>query len=317
MEIYVVYVLHNNRQHLQEAFLLQGRVMFNQIVITRRWFSRHGGVYVYKRPFVSPSPFLDKADTATLEGDRITLRAPDLITRELSELSEQEGLSRFRLVSLRPINPANLPDEWEAASLRSFEEGKKEAWIMRSQGLEARFRYMAPIRTEASCLHCHQEFAYRVGEVRGGISIEFPVGQMIVEAEKDNRGFSLIAVLLGLFAIALLWLGARQILLVPISRVSRSLAAMAGGDYEQPLFPRSNDELGDLARTVIEMRQMVRDYHSKLEEEVDLRTRDLEALKERVQQVESQRDKALQNLQALQAQVSALQDQRNADQQVI
>jgi two-component system NtrC family sensor kinase len=276
MELGVIYVLHEDREELQEVFVRQGRVMFNQVLITRRWLSLHGGVYVRKSPLVKTSPFIENADTSTLNGESITLRTPDLVTREISLLSGLEQSSRFRIASLDPINSANLPaDDWEARSLASFGTNAKEAWTMSGNGAQARFRYIAPIFTEASCLHCHQESGHRVGDVRGAISLDFPVGDLITQAEKDHREFGLLAAGLGIAAIFLLWLGARRIILAPISRVTTAVAAMGKGDYTRPLAADSRDELGDLARTVVEMRDIIRDYNQKLEEQVAARTSEL------------------------------------------
>lgn len=276
IELYVMYVMHENKEGLEKVFVRQGRVMFNQIVITRRWLSRHGGVYVRKYPFVKESPFLENADTATLSGDAITLRTPDMVTRELSEISAKESSSHFRIVSASPINPMNLPDPWEAASLQAFADSKAaEAWTMNGNGEGARFRYIAPIFTETSCLRCHQEYGHKVGDVRGGISLDFPVGNMIEQAAAENRNFSLVAAGLGLAAIFLFWLGVRLMLLAPIYKVRSAVAAMGKGDYEAPLTPGANDELGDLVQTVIEMRKTIRDYSQNLEREVAARTREL------------------------------------------
>ncbi|HUT51923.1 MAG TPA: ATP-binding protein [bacterium] len=275
MELCVIYVLHQNRENLKEVFVRQGRVMFNQILITRRWLSLHGGVYVIKYPFVKTSPFIENADTSTLQGVPITLRTPDLVTREISMLSGQENASHFRIVSLLPINPANRPDPWEAQSLASFEQKAPEAWTMSGQGPATRFRYIAPIFTEASCLKCHQELGHRVGDVRGAISLDFPVGGLIIQAEKDSRDFGLIATGLGLSAMFLLWLAARRFVLTPVSRVAAAVAAMGKGDYETPLGRVARDELGDLAETVIEMRGLIRDYGKNLEGQVAARTKEL------------------------------------------
>ena len=35
------------------------------------------------------------------------------------------------------------------------------------------YRYMAPLKVEKSCLTCHADQGYKVGDIRGGISVEF------------------------------------------------------------------------------------------------------------------------------------------------
>ena len=284
MGISVVSLRRGYRQNLEEAFVQQGRIMFNQLQVTRRWLSLQGGVYVFKRPAVQLSPYLDqRVDTATREGDPITLRSPDLVTRELSELAEKQGLFRFSIVSNTPINPHNLADPWAAERLREFEQGRSEAWAIVGSGRDSRFRYIAPLRTEASCLRCHQEFGFKVGEVRGGISVEFPVGEMLAAADRENLNLAIGAAAIGAAIMAFFYLGTRRIVLNPLSEVTDAISAMAKGDYDFPLAPRGQDELGDLARALIEMRAVIKHYSQTLEREVAARTRELEVMRGRAQ----------------------------------
>jgi hypothetical protein len=41
-------------------------------------------------------------------------------------------------------------------------------------GPDTNFRYMAPLITERSCLKCHAKQGYKVGDIRGGISVILP-----------------------------------------------------------------------------------------------------------------------------------------------
>ncbi len=281
---FCAYLIYQGRQDLRKAFVNRGRAMFKQIVITRRWLARHGGVYVRKAPFVKPSPYMEGADTSTIKGEPITLRSPEVVTREMSELSEKEGISSFRLVSLNPINPANKPDAWEARSLRSFKHGNQESYTLEEEGFGTTFRYMAPIKSEASCMKCHQERAFKVGQVRGGISIEFPVEGNLVRARGTALTTLVLVLGLGVLMIIILWAGSRKFLLKPLSRITGAVSAMARGNYDYPLEPVRDDELGELTETFIEMRNLVRDYNRRLETEVEIRTEKLASLQELAQQ---------------------------------
>jgi signal transduction histidine kinase len=269
---------HLKRGETEQAFLRQGRIMVNQVVIMRRWLADQGGVYIAKRPSVKPSEFMDHADTATIEGEPLILRSPETVTREISEMAAGEGVWRFRMVSQTPINPDNRPDAWEEASLRQFAAGVPETSTVIGEDEQARYRYMAPLRTEKSCLRCHQEFPYAVGQVRGGISVEFPIGELMAEEARVNRGYLILAMVLGVALIAVLYGTVRRWLLLPLQEVRAAVSGLATGDYERALTPRSRDELGDLAATVIEVRRIIRDYNHQLEAQVAERTRELERL---------------------------------------
>jgi signal transduction histidine kinase len=271
LELSVLYVLHSKRQELDRAFLRQGRMMADQVVIVRRWLSKMGGVYVRKQPyFQDEERYLEGVDTATIDGDPLTLRSPFLVTRELSALSSAEGLSRFRIVSLSPINPRNRPDSWEEAVLQSFDRGIQESWAVTAKGREARYRYMAPLFSEASCYRCHVESAYPLGGVRGGISVDFPIGDIMAQAAASTRIYALISAALGLLIIGLLWMATRRFLLQPLAEVNAALSALARGDYQRELVPRGRDELGDLAGTVIKVRSIIREQTAALLEQEKL-----------------------------------------------
>ena len=92
------------------------------------------------------------------------------MTRMISELSNENLDINFHLTSLDPIRPENKPDEWETEALLSFEEGQQEVFF---ESAEQRFYYMAPLITTEYCLTCHAEQGYKVGDIRGGISVTF------------------------------------------------------------------------------------------------------------------------------------------------
>jgi diguanylate cyclase (GGDEF)-like protein len=156
------------------------------IVLTRHWNAQYGGVYVEKKKGVESNPFLMDLgidpDIRTVDGRVLTLRNPALMTREISDLALQENIVGFRLVSLRTLNPVNRPDDFERTSLERFEQGDSESWKLDRAGPVTAFRYVLPLKVEEPCLRCHRQQGYRVGDIRGGISVILPaerlVGQM-------------------------------------------------------------------------------------------------------------------------------------------
>src|SRR3990172_11333266 len=102
--------------------------------------------------------------------------------------------------SLRPINPVNKPDRWEEESLLSFDAGKKESHTFQISGEvpggREYFRYMAPIVVETECLACHANQGYRLGDVRGGLSISIPADvPRALHADKiKSEAFAFIAI---------------------------------------------------------------------------------------------------------------------------
>jgi len=164
---------YNSRQNENQNILKVSRTFFEQIVITREWNACHGGVYVYADHKTPPNPYLSKdpeRDIPLGNGKMLTKINPAYMTRQLSELAAQYNGAQIHITSLKPIRPANGPMPWERQALKSFETGIDEVGTF----ADGHYRYMAPLITQKSCLKCHGEQGYRIGDIRGGISITLP-----------------------------------------------------------------------------------------------------------------------------------------------
>ncbi|MDD2336338.1 MAG: diguanylate cyclase [Geobacteraceae bacterium] len=169
----------------------QGVAFFQEVVLTREWAANHGGVYVKLGSDVKINPYLLKIPGLKVvitdrEGECYTLKNPALITREISELAVRKGLFKFKITSLKPLNPDNSPDQFERKALTRFDHGLKEWSTYEDQGNEVLYRYMAPLVTYKSCLKCHSAQGYREGDIRGGISVTINATDMINQLHENN-----------------------------------------------------------------------------------------------------------------------------------
>ncbi|MFC1841256.1 ATP-binding protein [Thermodesulfobacteriota bacterium] len=177
--------------HAETIAIEQARTMFNQIVLTRNWNALHGGVYVPITKSTQPNIYLksNERDVVTRQGTKLTMINPAFMTRQLSELATEAKGVQFHITSLNPIRPENAPAKWENAALESFEQGCKEiAEFLYKEGLH---RYMAPLYTTKGCLKCHIDQGYKLGDIRGGISITHHVREILT-----NRGDMIIMTIL-------------------------------------------------------------------------------------------------------------------------
>lgn len=152
------------------------RNVFNLVVLARKWNANHGGVYVPVTEKFQPNPYLKVPwrDLLTTQGQQLTLVNPAFMTRLIGELAEKSDNLKLHITSLNPLRPGNAADSREHAVLRAFEQGEKErAWLERTQDGGTLFRYMGPLRVEPPCLTCHAAQGYKLGDVRGGISVSF------------------------------------------------------------------------------------------------------------------------------------------------
>jgi len=160
---------------------------FTQILVARSWNSAHGAVYVPVTAQTQPNIYLIDSlrDVTTLNGLKLTKINPAYMTRQISEINKAENDLQFHITSLNPIRPANKADDWERKALESFESGKREFLELIDNNSTSQYRYMAPLLIEKSCLKCHAVQGYKLGEIRGGISISFP-SKIYNEAESQQ-----------------------------------------------------------------------------------------------------------------------------------
>lgn len=161
------------KMHHTQIAIDSARSIFRIVILTRLWNASHGGVYVPVTEKTLPNPYLKnpKRDIETKDGLKLTMVNPAFMTRQLAELISNDSSVSFHITSLNPIRPENKADSWEAVALNNFELGEREFYA-RIQNKEVDvFRYMAPLRVEQPCMQCHEQQGYRVGDVRGGISV--------------------------------------------------------------------------------------------------------------------------------------------------
>lgn len=177
-------VFLNQEKSINHEFKSRARAIFSSIVMTRKWNAIHGGVFVEKKEGVVSNPYLKNPDIEATNGKTYTMKNPALMTREISEIAEKEGAFKFHITSLKLVNPNNAPDDFEKQALMSFENGEKEVFTRESDNGVPYYRYMAPLIVEQSCLKCHYDKGYQVGDIRGGISVRFPITEAQIELRK-------------------------------------------------------------------------------------------------------------------------------------
>jgi hypothetical protein len=203
----------NFTQVREDRYLLAvstGKILFRTIVATRTWNASHGGVYVPVTETIRPNPYLTvpDRDVRTADGRELTKINPAYMTRLVGEILAGEGYA-VHITSLKTLRPGNAPDEWERAALQRFEKGSVLEYSLTGPAGNRVFRYMEPLKTEESCLKCHEQQGYKVGDVRGGIGIAFPYApfEQSIQAA-DRRAIARHAIFLAAAAI-LFFLGLR------------------------------------------------------------------------------------------------------------
>lgn len=161
----------------KELLFSTARAVFEQVVLSRRWNAMHGGVYVPVTKESPPNPYLEGPLRDIRVNDTLTLTRinPAYMTRQLVELSAKSGTVQVHITSLKPIRPENRATLREEKALESFEKGVPEVGETIKDDRGLKFFYMAPLQVEKGCLNCHAKQGYEEGDIRGGISILFPL----------------------------------------------------------------------------------------------------------------------------------------------
>ncbi len=252
----------------------QAKILFKQIVLTRRWVADHGGIFVEKLPWVKKNVYLKNSEIEDITGKKYVKENPAYVTRQLSEYSKQEGLYWFHITSLKLVNPSNAPDDFERKALKMFESGeaKEFAKIQYIDGARY-YRYIAPLYVETACITCHP--GYSIGSVRGAISVTLPVEHLFKKMSALNREMIVAGLVISSLLLLILLYSIRAMAIVPIVRLRKLIS-----DYPdiKPTYKviSSEDEIGDLYRAFFRMKEELEQYHRTLHEKIKEATSELQ-----------------------------------------
>ena len=189
------------KQVQREMAITEARANFNKDQAFRFWSSKHGGVYVPINSRTPENPFLShvsERDITTKSGKALTLMNPAYMLRQMLEEYEDLFGIRGHITSLKHYRPETAPDEWEKAALAAFERGDKEVLEFAEIKGTPYLRLMQPMIAKKSCLKCHAKQGYKVGDVRGGVSISVP---MSLHLTNERKMFTT-----HVFGLGLMWL---------------------------------------------------------------------------------------------------------------
>lgn len=157
----------------------------------RAWNARIGGVYAPVDK-VEPNPHLavPEREVTTTSGRRLTLVNPAYMSRMVFDTVKSDSCTPVisKLTSLKTLNPANVPDAWERNALLAFQRGRTAdlSEVVTFNGAPY-IRLISRFIAESSCLKCHASQGYKLGDVRGAISISIPLASYL-KSERKTAG---------------------------------------------------------------------------------------------------------------------------------
>lgn len=177
--VLIIFQLLNSKaiqeQLSQERVIQEAKAHFNNMVDTRSWNAKYGGVYVKANDSIQPNPYLKTDSHIYSENKELLVKInPAWMTRQISEISNQKRNYYYKITSLKPINPNNKPDNFEKEALEFFQKNSQEPYYYKFSEDLSQFNFMGSLKVKESCMQCHAFQGYKVGDIRGGIRVSTP-----------------------------------------------------------------------------------------------------------------------------------------------
>ncbi|MBF0328744.1 MAG: DUF3365 domain-containing protein [Nitrospirae bacterium] len=276
LSISFIHIQSHQQQIIAGQIENEARVLFKQIVITRQWIADHGGIYVEKLPWTKPSQYLKNPEIEDIGGKLYIKKTPAMVTKDLAQYTKDRELFWFHITSLKLINPENAPDAFEKDALIRFEkENLKEINTVEIIDGASYFRYIAPLYIKESCLQCHGTQGYKVGDVRGAISITLPMSKTVAMINENKNYMFFAGIITVLATMTALYFMLKKVVLSPLSNLKESISEFSKGRYSVNNNLRTGDEFEDICRAFEDMTSKINEYHHTLNEKINSATYDL------------------------------------------
>ncbi|NOQ31350.1 MAG: DUF3365 domain-containing protein [Helicobacteraceae bacterium] len=224
------YFIFENYNYADKLAKNEAVVSVKKDLALRTWGASHGGVYVPVTERTQPNSYLShipNRDINTHELGKFTLMNPAyILSQMMHDYSELYG-TKGHITSKILMNPKNKPDAWETKALDSIEATRKP--IFKKSFIDGKeyYRYLKPLVTEQACLKCHAFQGYKVGDIRGAVSVSIPMQKFY-----DNAFSHSLSEVMAIFFIYMIGIG----FIIYGGRKAKDIVETKIKDYEQHIF---------------------------------------------------------------------------------
>ena len=254
-------------QQAQSQLETQAHALLTEMVGLREWIAAYGGVWT-----TQPGELYLEAR------DGFYRKSPAMVTKELSNLLNARSSFYFHITSLRLKNPANAPDDFERQALHGFEQTAVPVSRIETLNGARVYRVMIPLKAEPACLECHADQGYRVGDIRGGLSVFVPMAAVDQNLADSRLALIFSAGVITALVMIVLYVLVRRVIVAPVSQLKAVAVAVGQGDYSARCQLHTGDELEMLGETWNQMIANLQTSHDALQKRVEQRTKELDAL---------------------------------------
>jgi len=181
-------IINRNYNYAENIAIEEAKTIVNKDLAYRTWVASHGGVYVPVTKETPPNPYLAhvKDRDFTVNGRKYTLMNPAYtLSQMMKDYTKLYG-RKTHITSRKLLNPKNKPDEWETYALVNIEVSRQQFYELDEIDNKEYMRLMNPLVTKKSCLKCHASQGYKIGDIRGGVSVAIPMESLYEDAFKNS-----------------------------------------------------------------------------------------------------------------------------------
>ena len=234
-------------QLLTDSLKNKAIAIFDLIVDMRHWNAQYDGVYV-KSEKLEPNQYLNPNSIKSEKGETMVWVNPAFMTRQISDIASLRDGFKLKITSNKLINKNNAPDADEKKILDHFDKNPNIPYWWEIKDNE--FKFMGALQTEQACLVCHAKQGYKVGDIRGGISVTFDVTKEFeqlneINKDKEQTIIFLIIAAIGVIITLLIHENTRRINEQKISKLNESLEIKVKelDDFNQTLHNKVKIEI--------------------------------------------------------------------------
>lgn len=213
----------------------------------RHWNAQYNGVYV-KSEKLEPNPYLNPNSIKSANDETMVWVNPAFMTRQISDIASLRDGFKLKITSNKLINKNNAPDADEKKILDQFDINPNIPYWWEIKNNE--FKFIGALKTEQACLVCHAAQGYKVGDIRGGISVTFDVKKEFeqlneINKDKEQTIIFLIIAAIGALITLLIHEYTKRLNEQKISKLNESLEIKVKqlDDFNQTLHNKVKEEI--------------------------------------------------------------------------
>ncbi len=180
------------REERRQLAISQADTISRTIFAAMRWTMETGAASfpAAQTPRSDPSDERNGRSTQATNGDKDGKLGKFNRVSMMQFMEKILGTEGFHVhvVGRDPLYPRNLPNsDWERVSLDKLVKGSEKEYTLTGTAGNRVFRYMAPLKTEAECIHCHGKQGHNIGDVRNAVSIALPYTPFEQSARRSEQ----------------------------------------------------------------------------------------------------------------------------------